>query len=68
MPKSHSKIYTKPPNSGYGYKHRDLSLLETWARQYWQKGRVKRRQNSLHVYPRLKEKTPEKQPLSACPH
>ena len=22
------KIYTKPPNSGYGYKHRDLALLE----------------------------------------
>ena len=28
-------------------------LLETWPR-YWQKGRVKRRQNSLHVYPCLK--------------
>ena len=32
MPKNHPKIYTKPPNSGYGYKHRDLVLLETWAR------------------------------------
>ena len=29
MPKNHLKIYTKPPNSGYGYKHRDLVLLET---------------------------------------
>ena len=26
-----------------------LASLETWPR-YWQKGRVKRRQNSLHVY------------------
>ena len=43
------KIYTKPPNSGYDYG--DLVLLETWPR-YWQKGRVKPRQNSLHVYPR----------------
>ena len=34
MPKNHPKIYTKPPNSGYGYKHRDLALLETRAR-YW---------------------------------
>ena len=34
-------------------KHRDLASLETWPR-YWQKGRVKRRENSLHVYPRLK--------------
>ena len=48
-PKIAQKIYTKPPNSGYGNKHRDLALLETWA-WYWQKGRVKRRQNSLHVY------------------
>ena len=23
------KIYTKPPNIGYGYKHRDLALPET---------------------------------------
>ena len=53
MPKITQKFYTKPPNSGYGYKYRDLALLETWAR-YWQKGRVKRRQNSLHIYPRLK--------------
>ena len=52
MPKNLPKIYTKPPNSVYGYKHRDLALLETRPR-YWQKGRVKRRQNSLHVYPRL---------------
>ena len=29
MPKAHPKIYTKPLNSGYGYKHRDLALLET---------------------------------------
>ena len=29
MPKNHPKIYTKPPNSDYGYKHRDLLLLET---------------------------------------
>ena len=40
MPKNHPKIYTKPPNSGYGYKHRDLAFrLETWA------SRVKRGQN-----------------------
>ena len=29
MPKNHPKMYTKPPNSGHGYKHRDLALLET---------------------------------------
>ena len=30
MPKNHPKIYTQPPNSGYGYKHRDLAFrLET---------------------------------------
>ena len=31
MFKNHPKIYTKPPNggTGYGNKHRDLSLLET---------------------------------------
>ena len=52
MPKNHPKIYTKPPNSGYGFEHRDLALLETWPR-YRQKSRVKRRQNSFHVYPRL---------------
>ena len=40
MPKNHPKIYTKLPNSAYGYKHRDLALLETRPR-YWQKGRVK---------------------------
>ena len=28
MPKNHPKIYTKPPNSGYGYKHRDLAERE----------------------------------------
>ena len=39
MPKNHPNVYIKPPNSGYGYKHRDLALLETWA-AYWQKGRV----------------------------
>ena len=54
MPKNRPKICTKLPNSGYGYKHRDLALLETWPR-YWQKGRAKRRQNSLHVYPRIKQ-------------
>ena len=53
MFKNHQKIYTKPPNGGYGNKHRDLSLLETWPR-YWQKGRIKGRPNSLHVFPRLK--------------
>ena len=52
MSKNHPKIYTKPPNGGYGNKQRDLALLKTWPR-YWQKGRVKPRQNSLHVYPRL---------------
>ena len=29
MPPKHPKIYAKPPNSAYGYKHRDLALLET---------------------------------------
>ena len=53
MPKNHPKIYTKSPNSGYWNVHGDLALFETWAR-FWQKGRVKRRQNNLHVYPRLK--------------
>ena len=24
MPKNHPKMYTKPPNSGYGYKHRGI--------------------------------------------
>ena len=57
MSKSHPKLYTKPSNSGYGYKHRDLALLETWAR-YWQKGRVKRRQNSVHMYPCLRDGQP----------
>ena len=52
MPKNHPKTYTKSPNSGSCNKQRDLALLETWP-IYWQKGRVKRRQNSLHVYPRL---------------
>ena len=46
MPKNHPKIYTKLPNTGYGYKHRDLALLETWTR-YWQKGRVKLRQTAF---------------------
>ena len=41
MSKNHPKIYTKPPNGGYGNKQRDLVLLKTWLR-YWQKGRVKR--------------------------
>ena len=52
IPKNHPKIYTKPPYSGWWNKHRDLALLETLPR-YWQKGCVKRRRNSLHVYPRL---------------
>ena len=29
MPKTHPNIYTKPPNSAYGYNGRDLALLET---------------------------------------
>ena len=53
MPKNHPKIFTKPPNSGECNEHRDLALLERWP-SYWQKGRVKPRQNSLQVYPRLK--------------
>ena len=28
MPKTHPKIYTNPPNSSYGYKHRDLAFLK----------------------------------------
>ena len=28
MPKPHPKIYTNPPNSSYGYKHRDLAFLK----------------------------------------
>ena len=59
-PKTHPKTFTKSPNSGNGYKHRDLALLPTWVR-YWQKGRVKRRQNSLHVDPRLKIFTSSRQ-------
>ena len=31
-----------------------IALLKTWPR-YWQKGRAKRCQNSLQVYPRLKQ-------------
>ena len=54
MSKNHPKIYTKPPNGCYGNERRDLALLKTWPR-YWQKGRVKRCQNSLQVDPRLKE-------------
>ena len=55
MSQNHPKIYTKPPNSAYayGYKHKDLALLETRPR-YWEKGRVKRRQSSLNVSPRLR--------------
>ena len=52
MSKNHPKIYTKPPNGSYRNKQRDLALLKTWPK-YWQKGRVKLRENSLHVYPRL---------------
>ena len=60
LSQNHPKIYAKPPNSAYGYKHRDLALLETRAR-YWQKGHVTRRQNSLHVYTRLnRERTGER--------
>ena len=29
MPRNRTDIYPKPPNSSYGYKHRDLALLET---------------------------------------
>ena len=54
MPQNHPKIDTKPRNSAYGFKPRDLALLEKRPR-YWQKGRIKRRQNSLHVYARLKK-------------
>ena len=57
MSKNHPEIYTKLPNSGQCNKHRDLASLETWPR-YWQKGRVKRRENSLHVYPRLNGVSP----------
>ena len=53
IPKNHPNIYTKPPNNGYGYELRDLTLLETWPRN-WHKGRVQRRQKSLHVHPRHK--------------
>ena len=52
MPKIHSNFTQNCQTVVMFYKHRDLALLETWAR-YWQKSRVKRRQNSLHVYPRL---------------
>ena len=47
MSKNHPKIYTKRKTEVM-----DLALLKTWPR-YWHKGRVKRHQNSLHVYPRL---------------
>ena len=39
MSKNHPKIYTKPPNGGYGNKQRDLALFKTSPR-YSQKGRV----------------------------
>ena len=52
MLKNHPKLYTKPPNSGEWNRQRGLASLETWPR-YWQKDRVKRRQNWLHVYPTL---------------
>ena len=65
MSKNHPKIYTKHPNGGYGDKQRDLALLNTWPR-YWQKGRVKRRQNSLHVYPRLKKGAFNFQAVGTC--
>ena len=47
-PKS-PKIFIKPSNIDWWDKQRDLALLETWPR-YWQKDRVKRRQNRLDVY------------------
>ena len=47
-PKS-PKIFIKPSNIDWWDKQRDLALLETWPR-YWQKDRVKRRQNSIDVY------------------
>ena len=56
MSKNHPKIYTKPPNGGCGNKQRDLAWLKTWPRNR-QKDRVRRRQNSLHVYPRLNKLT-----------
>ena len=56
MPKNRPKIYTKPPNGGWWNRQKELALLETW-RRYWQKDRVKRRLNSVHVYPRLKQIT-----------
>ena len=59
LSKNHPKICTKLPNGGYGNKQRDLASLKTWPR-YWQKGRVKWRQNSLHRYPRLKTKSHRK--------
>ena len=47
-----TKNLHKTALGAYGNKQRDLALLKTWPR-YCQKGRVKRRQNSLLVYPRL---------------
>ena len=50
----HPKITQKfTQNRQIVVNERNLASLETWPR-YWQKGRVKRRENSLHVYPRLK--------------
>ena len=51
MSKNHPEIYTKLPNGGYGNKQRDIALLKT---KYWQKGRAKRHENSLHLYLHLK--------------
>ena len=65
MSKNHPKIYTKHPNGGYGDKQRDLALLNTWPR-YWQKGRVKRRQNSLQVYPRHEKSAFNFQAVGTC--
>ena len=61
MPKNHPNIYTKPPNRGWWDEQKDLASLETWP-SYWQKGGFKRRQNSLHVYPRLNRRK------SKCQH
>ena len=46
MPKSHPKICTNPPNSGYGYKHRDSERCLKRERDIGKKAAL-----SLHVYP-----------------
>ena len=55
MSKNHPKIYPKLPE--VNVTRREIKRCLKRDRDiYWLKGRVKPRQNNLHVYPRLKWK------------